>query len=369
MIRILLLAIALLFSSQAGAFELPGLERDSAVYLRELQRRFPAGGSPQARRQAETRANDALRRNDWAGVVTAFEAGIGLGGGSTDNWLTLARAQLRKSPPDATKALQAAWQAFSRADAGTAEIPPLLVMAEALRVMDRPAQAIEALEAVVERAPDDPSYKQQLSDVRRAAGMLVRKVQPEEEADPPRACIAFTSAPSRRNDLVPADWVRLDPPGADVAVTREGDQICVSGLRLGATTKITLRAGLPGEGGLTLKQDTTLNVAMGNRKPQLALDGRLFVLPRGQAPRLTLTSVNLSSVKLTILRVGNAASCRGCATTSWVASSNATPRPAWTTAPRWYGRAGPKSPATSPTCSRALRCPCPTCSATSASTF
>ena len=304
MIRTLLLAFILLFSAQAGAFELPGLERDSNAYMRELQRKFPAGGSPQARRQAETRANDALRRNDWAGVVAAFETGIGLGGGTTDNWLTLARAQLRRTPPEATRALQAAWKAFGMADAGTPEIPPLLVIAEALRVMDRPAQAIEALEAVVERAPDDPSYKQQLADVRRAAGLLVRKVKPEEEADPPRACIAFTSAPSRRNDLVPGDWVRLDPPAADVAVTREGDQICVSGLRLGATTRITLRAGLPGEDGLTLKQDVVLNVAMGNRKPQLALENRLFVLPRGQVPRLTLTSVNLSSVKLTLLRVG-----------------------------------------------------------------
>ena len=61
-----------------------------------------------------------------------------------------------------------------------------------------------------------------MADLRQAAGLLVRRVQTEPETDPPRACIAFTSAPSRRADFHPQDWVRLDPPAARVGHSARG---------------------------------------------------------------------------------------------------------------------------------------------------
>ena len=287
----------------AEAFQIPGLDADSSAYQRSLAARTPAGATSQARRQAEQRAADAQRRQDWPGVVAALETRIGAGDPTAETWLALARAQLRRTPSDPAHAAQAAWQAFGAADAGAPEIPPLLVMAEAFRAMNRPEAAIQALEAVQERAPDDAGYKQLLADARRAAGIQVRRVRTETEADPPQACIEFTTAPARRADFVPGDWVRILPAQPAAAVTRQGDQICVAGLRLGATTQLVLRAGMPGEDGLALNRETTLPVAMGNRTPRLIFDSRLFLLPRGQAPRISLASVNLSSVKLKLLRL------------------------------------------------------------------
>ena len=86
----------------------------------------------------EQRATDAQRRNDWATVATVLEGFIGTGNPSSDAWLALARAQLRRTPPDTAHAAQAAWRAFASAEAGAGEIPSLLVLAEAMRVMDRP---------------------------------------------------------------------------------------------------------------------------------------------------------------------------------------------------------------------------------------
>jgi len=302
--RWLLLLLMLLAPAGAHAdgFEVPGLQRDSEAYQAALLARSPAGGTPQARRQAEQRAGDALRRNDWAGVAAAIEAGIAAGNSTAVQWLALARAQQRRTPPDPARAAQAAWQAFSMAEAGASEIPALLAMAEAFRTMDRPEVAIRALEAVQERAPDDAGYRQMLTDARHAAGIQVRRVRPEPEADPPRACIEFTTAP-RRSDFVPGDWVQVQPAAPGAAVTREGDQLCVSGLPLGVTSTVRLRAGMPGEDGLALNRGAVLPVAMGNRKPRLIFDSRLFLLPRGQAPRISLASVNLSSVKLRLLRL------------------------------------------------------------------
>ena len=264
---------------------------------------MPAGGTPQQKRQAEQRAADAQRRGDWAGVVSALESRVAAGDANGDIWLSLARAQLRRTPPDPAHAAQAAWQAFGQADTGPPEIPALQVMAEAFRAMNRPEAAITTLEAVLERAPDDAGTKQQLADARRAAGILVKNVHTETEAEPPQACIAFTSSPSRNPGFVPADWVRLLPAQPGAAVTRQGDQICIAGLRLGATTQVILRAGMPGEDGLALNRETTVPVAMGNRQPRLIFDSRMFLLPRNQAPRITLASVNLSSVKLQVLRL------------------------------------------------------------------
>jgi hypothetical protein len=86
-----------------------------------------------------------------------------------------------------------------------------LLIAEALRRQDRLAQQVEALEAVVERLPNDALHKAALDTARRAAGMLVRRVTPEPDAEPARACIGFTIPPARRSDWRAEDWVRADP--------------------------------------------------------------------------------------------------------------------------------------------------------------
>ena len=157
----------------AEEFSLPGLEADSAAYARLLTSRVPAGGTPQARRQAEQNAAAAIRKQDWTAAAAAWEARVAQGQATPAQWLALAEAQLRRTPPDANRALQAAWQNFSEAEAGPPEAPALLLMADALKVLNRPAQAIQALEAAVERSPDDKAIAQKLDETRRATGILV----------------------------------------------------------------------------------------------------------------------------------------------------------------------------------------------------
>ena len=152
---LLFLLLSLATPAHAQPFQPPGLEQDSQAYAALLAARQPAGGTPQARRTAETRAAAAERRGDWTAVAAAWEARIAAGEATGDHWLALARAQLRRAPPEPARAAQAGWRAFAVAEPGVPEIPALLVMAEAFRVQDRPEQAIAALEAVASRAPDD----------------------------------------------------------------------------------------------------------------------------------------------------------------------------------------------------------------------
>ncbi|WP_149541067.1 alpha-2-macroglobulin family protein [Siccirubricoccus phaeus] len=306
MLRLLILLFGLVLAApglHAQGFDLPGLARDAAGYERELGRRFPAGATAAQKAAAESRAAAAERQNNWQAAAQAWEDRIAGGDPRPDHWLALARAQLRRTPAEPARALQAAWQNFQTVPAGLPEIPSLLLMAEALRQLDRPAQRIQALEAVLDRAPDNPGYRQQLADARREAGLLVARVNTEAESEPARACLSFTVPPARRADWQPQDWVRAEPPIPGLAVLREGDQLCVAGLPNGQVTRLLLRAGLPGEDGLRLNRDTALRVAMPNRRPQIIFDARSFLLPRGQAPRVGMTTVNISALSLRVVRV------------------------------------------------------------------
>ncbi|PWS34132.1 alpha-2-macroglobulin family protein [Falsiroseomonas bella] len=299
-----LFCVLLALAGPALAFEPPGLENDAIAYQAQLQRRFPAGATPQQRSQAETRARQAQSRNDWAGAAAAWEERIGMGQAGPDQWLALGEAQLRRNPPEAMRALQAGWRAFMQVPGGPPEIPSLSLMAEAMRRLDQPMWQIQALEAVVERAPEDAKHRAALAEARRSAGLLVRQVRTEPDAEPARVCLAFTSAPARRDDWQPGDWVRAEPPLPGMAVTKEGEQICVAGLPWGRTTRLVLRAGLPGEDGLRMMRDTPINVAMPNRNARIVFDSRAFILPRGQAPAMTVATVNVAEMTLRVTRIG-----------------------------------------------------------------
>ena len=298
----LLLLISL--SAQAQTPQLPGLERDTQVYMNSLTSRVPAGGTPAMRKTLDQQAAAAIAKKDWQAAVQALEARVAQGEPSARLFLDLATALLRRTPSDPRHALSAAWRGLGASTPpGLAEIPALLLMADALHALDREPDALKVWQAITARAPDNASYQQGLRDAEKAVGVRVAKVRTENETDPPRVCVSFTVPPVRRDDFVPGDWVRITPPPADMAVTREGDEICVSGLPPGITSRITLRAGMPGEGGLTLTSEQNLPVAIPNRPPSILFDTKVFVLPKGQTPAVTLTTVNLSAVSLRLIRL------------------------------------------------------------------
>src|SRR5689334_11160136 len=118
----LLTSLAPAALAPAAAFDLPGLSRDSEQYERSLTRRFPAGQTPAQRAAAEARAQAAERAGNWAAAAQAWEDRLAAGDASAESWLALARAQLRRSPSEPARALQAAWQNFQMVPAGEPEI-------------------------------------------------------------------------------------------------------------------------------------------------------------------------------------------------------------------------------------------------------
>ncbi len=304
-----LVLAAVLFACLSAAprahaeLDLPGLSRDSSAYAAALTRKFPAGATTAQRLASEQQSDAAIAAGNFSAAATALETRVGQGGVTPAQWGQLANAQLRRTPPDATRALQAAWQAWTRGGQGIPAVPALLQMAEALRLLDRRAQEVDVLRQAAELAPDDTAVAQRLAQSVKEAGLLVRSTDIEGDSDPARVCIGFTVPPTKRRDFLPSDWVRLDPPLDNAAVTREGDAICVSGLPSGKTTRVVLRAGLPGPEGANLLRETVVPVAMPDRSPNIGFDTRLFVLPRGRDTTISLSTVNLSAVSLRLIRL------------------------------------------------------------------
>ena len=74
-----LLLLAVPLAAHADDFALPGLSHDSDAWSETLQKRFPAGGTPVARRNAERQATDALARKDYATAIAALESRVAAG--------------------------------------------------------------------------------------------------------------------------------------------------------------------------------------------------------------------------------------------------------------------------------------------------
>ena len=141
-----LLVIFAALPVRADDFNPPGLRADAQRYAADLHKRAPAGGNPAARKAADDQIAAAAAKNDAAALATALEARIAQGQETPKQWLDLATALLNRTPPDAKKAVAAAWNAYTATDEGPKQASALLLIAQALRTLDRLPDAVLALE-------------------------------------------------------------------------------------------------------------------------------------------------------------------------------------------------------------------------------
>lgn len=295
--------LGLIAVASAQSLDLPGLDSDASRFQRTLEQARPAGAPEAVARQAIDAGRQARERGNWPWAVTAGKLLAAVQPDNAAAWLGLADALMKLAPPDATEALDAAWLAFQRTDRPEAQLPALAIMEKAAEALGQKLTVIEVLEAMAARAPKDQRVAARLKALKREYGLLVWRVHTNADVFPTRACIAFTSPAGGSRDFQPGDWVTASPRPADLAVTLESGQICLSGLPAGATTKVTFRAGMPGADGATLEKSEIVAVSLPDRSPSLAFNNQRYLLPREQAPELLVSSVNLSAVTLRLVRV------------------------------------------------------------------
>ena len=81
------------------------------------------------------------------------------------------------------------------------------------------------------------------------------------------------------------------------------DHLCVAGLAYGQDYELRLLPGFPSKDGGKLSEEQKVDVALGARPAVVTLPGKGFILPRGIAAGLPITTVNIAKLGISVYRV------------------------------------------------------------------
>lgn len=118
--------------------------------------------------------------------------------------------------------------------------------------------------------------------------------------DTPRACLVFSSSLNPAVDYRPFIDIGAGP---EVALSVDGSNLCLGGLRFGDEREIRIRSGLPATDGRTLAFDEAVTLSFGDRPAYVGFKGDGVILPRVDADGLALETVNVDKVRVTISRI------------------------------------------------------------------
>jgi uncharacterized protein YfaS (alpha-2-macroglobulin family) len=305
--RILFLVVSLAFAGFASAAETPrytnpDLESDSIHLEAQVAKdaaRFPSQTEAQLRATART----ALARKDGEAALAALAAGAGKSPKDPAAWLAYSRGALTLGG-DAAKpiAAAAAYLAYKRASAAPDKATALAALGEALAQRQMWRSALAAYRASLGLVDAEPVRKV-YDSLKESHGFRILDYKVDNESAAPRVCFEL-SEPLARGKLDFTPYVAISG-AADGAVSTEGQQLCVEGLKHGEHYAIVLRPALPSADGETLGKAADYEIYIRDRSPQVRFTGRNYVLPRTGQEGVPLVTVNTRKVDVEILRIGD----------------------------------------------------------------
>jgi alpha-2-macroglobulin len=280
---------------------------DSSIKL-EAQIKSEAGAVNKSSAALKADVDAAFKRNDMRTGLQILGQIAATTPEDSGNWLKLARTIFQIRPATSSeqtflleRASTAAYIAYQRAANASDEADALAVLGRALseRKLWRPAlDALRLSLDLREVAEVRASYEK----MRDEHGFRLLDYTIDSDSASPRACFQFSEELAKRTDFTP--FVALagnDKP----ALTSEGKQLCVDGLKHGERYNINLRAGLPSTVKEGLPKSAEFNVYVRDRKPFVRFTGRAYVLPRTGQRGIPLVSVNTPSVSVNVFRIGD----------------------------------------------------------------
>jgi uncharacterized protein YfaS (alpha-2-macroglobulin family) len=280
---------------------------DSAIKL-EAQIKSEAGAVNKSPSVLKTDADAAFRRNDYRTGLQIVGQIAAAAPDDSGNWLRLARTvfQIRANNSSEQtflleRASTAAYIAYQRAANASDEADALAVLGRAMseRKLWRPA--LDSLRLSLDLR-EVAEVRGQYEKTRDEHGFRLLDYTIDSDSASPRACFQFSEDLAKRTDFAP--FVAL--AGSDKpALSTEGKQLCVDGLKHGERYNINLRAGLPSTVKENLPKSAEFNVYVRDRKPFVRFTGRAYVLPRTGQRGIPLVSVNTPSVTVNVFRIGD----------------------------------------------------------------
>src|SRR5271169_3046109 len=280
---------------------------DSAIKL-EAQIKSEAGPVAKSGATLRSDADAAFKRNDFRAGLQILGQIAATAPEDSGNWLRLARTifQIRPSTTSEQtffleRASTAAYIAYQRAGNAGDEADALAVLGRALseRKLWRPALDSLRLSLDMREVAD---VRGQYEKMRDEHGFRLMDYSVDSDSASPRACFQFSEDLAKRTDFAPY----LALAGTDKpALTSEGKQLCVDGLKHGERYNINLRAGLPSTVKESLPKSAEFNIYVRDRKPFVRFTGRAYVLPRTGQRGIPLVSVNTPAVNVSVFRIGD----------------------------------------------------------------
>src|SRR5580692_18209 len=280
---------------------------DSAIKL-EAQIKAEAGPVAKTGVTLRTDADTAFKRNDFRTGLQILGQIAATTPEDSGSWLRLARTIFQIRPANSSeqtflieRASTAAYIAYQRAGNPADEADALAVLGRSFseRKLWRPALDSLRLSLDLREVADVRGSYERLRDEH---GFRLLDYTVDSDGASPRACFQFSEDLAKRTDFAPF----LALAGNDKpALSSEGRQLCVDGLKHGERYNINLRAGLPSTVRETLPKSAEFNVYVRDRKPFVRFTGRAYVLPRTGQRGIPLVSVNTPAVKVNVFRIGD----------------------------------------------------------------
>ena len=224
-------------------------------------------------------------------------------------WAEYARLNLAAALKDTnnaslfnTRAFSAAINAYVRADSAPQRHTILVTMGQALEVVGRGRDTVQALRLAQDLQPRDDTAVL-LDDAIGKYGFRISENETQADSLRPRICATFSE------DLVKAGvdystFVQL--PESGLTVEKVGDrQLCVEGLVHGGRYALTFRAGLPAADGQETAKAVTITSYVRDRSPAVRFAGRAYVLPKASGTSIPVDTVNTTKLELKLFRVSD----------------------------------------------------------------
>ena len=274
----------------------------------EEQFRRAERGTPNAA-QARRDGDAALARGDARRALALFTSAIVADPKSGQAWERYARAALAVDGSGYSerytlreRATVAAYMAYQRAGSRADEARALALLGEvyALREYWRPS--LDAYRTSLQLA-DDASTRATYEDLRAKHGFRITDYKVDSDSAAPRTCFQFSEElAGGRTDFTP--FVAVSG-AANAAVTTEGQQLCVDGLKHGQKYTIVLRQGLPSAVGESLLKAADYDIYVRDRSPQVRFTGKNYVLPKTGQEGIPVVSVNAKEAAIEVYRIGD----------------------------------------------------------------
>jgi uncharacterized protein YfaS (alpha-2-macroglobulin family) len=283
----------------------PFLSEDLIAQAREAKRRLvvPDDRADAGRDALIAQAKSERQAGTIEAALQSLMAALAIDPEDGRLWTDASRTAnlIAGNPTVANQSALAAINGYELSRTAIDRAEALAALAGALGATESWRPALEAYKASLALV-ENPAVRTAFADMRSKQGFRVTGNTIDADAITPRACVQFSETLESGVDYTP--FLTLDG-AAPQAIEAKDNQICIEGLSHGQRYKLGLRPGLPSSVNEPLEAAVDLDLYVPDRPAMVRFTGDSFVLPMTARRGIPLVSVNTTSAKLKLYRVGD----------------------------------------------------------------